>query len=159
MKRLSVLALSLLVLGAIPTIATAKNSPGKGPKKDLVVGTAIFPALPAFVHINAKSRATGQNPRGHFLLRQFGWQFRGSVTCMQVVGNRASVGGRVTRSSGVGAPAVGTGFVQFIEDNGSPGRNDRSETVLAATPPMICPAPITPSFVVAKGNYVVHDGT
>jgi hypothetical protein len=24
---------------------------------------------------------------------------------------------------------------------------------------MICPAPITPSFVVAKGNYVVHDGT
>jgi len=161
MRRLPVVALSAVVLAAIPTIATAKHSPGpgKGPKRDLVVGSAKFPALPAHAHINAKSGPNGENPRGHFWLRQAGWQFRGSVTCVKVVGNRASVGGRVNRSSGVGAPPVGSGFIQLTEDNGSPGRNDRSQTIFVASPPAVCPVPTTPFFVVAKGNYVVKDAT
>jgi len=159
MRALPAVVLAIFVVAAIPTIATAKHPPGKGPKKDLVVGSVRFPALPATVRINAKSGATGENPRGHFYLKQFGWELRGSVTCMQVVGNRASVGGMVTRSSGPGSPAVGGGFIQFIEDNGSPGRNDRSHTVLLAAAPTVCPAPVTPTFVVGKGNYVVHDAT
>jgi hypothetical protein len=81
------------------------------------------------------------------------------VTCVNVVGNIASVGGRVTKSSGVGGPPVGSGFVQFIQNNGSPGRNDRSHTVFVASPPTTCPAPVTPLFVLAKGNYVVKDAT
>ena len=108
MRRLSVVALSAVVLAAIPTIATAKHSPGNGkekvPKHDLVVGSARFSLPVARVRINAKSRTNGENPRGHFFLAQAGWHFRGSVTCVLVVGNRASVGGRVTKSSGVGGP-------------------------------------------------------
>jgi hypothetical protein len=158
MMRLSFLVVSILVLAAIPTIANATHSPGKGPKRDLVVGSARFPVVAAHVRINAKSGPSGQNPRGHFFLRQGGFQFRGSVTCVLVVGNRASVGGRVTRSSGAGGPSVGSGFIQVIEDNGEPGRNDRSHTLFVASPPMVCPAPTMPFFVVARGNYVVHDG-
>src|SRR6266540_3761966 len=144
MTRLSVVALSVLSLAAIPTIATATHSPGKGPKRDLVVGSARFPVVAAHVRISAKSGPNGENPRGHFFLRQGGYQFRGSVTCMRVVGNRASVGGSITRSSGVGGPPVARGFVQVIEDNGEHGRNDRSHTLLVPSPPTTCPAPTTP---------------
>jgi hypothetical protein len=161
MRRLPVVALSAVVLVAIPTIATAKHSPGngngKGPKHDLVVGSARFTTPIARVRINAKSGPNGENPRGHFFLAQSGWQFRGSVTCVLVVGNQASVGGMVTRSSGVGGPPVGSGFIQLTQDNGSPGRNDRSETILVPTPPTTCPAPTQPALVVARGNYVVKD--
>jgi hypothetical protein len=159
MRGLSVVAFAVLVLAAIPTFATAKHSPGKGPKHDLVVGSARFTVPLASVRINAKSGPNGQNPRGHFFLRQAGYQFRGSVTCVLVVGNRASVGGRVTSSSGVGGPAVGSGFIQLTEDNGSPGRNDRSQTFFVASPPVACPVPTTPAVGVAKGNYVVKDAT
>jgi hypothetical protein len=160
MTRLSVIALSALVLAAIPAIATAKHSPGKkGPKHDLVAGSARFVVPVASVRINAHSGRNGENPRGHFFLRQSGWQFRGPATCVRVVGNRASVGGRVTKSSGVGGPPVGSGFIELIEDNGSPGRNDRSQTIFVPSPPMTCPMPTTPGFVLARGNYVVHDAT
>lgn len=159
MRRLSVVALSVLLLVAIPALATAKHSPGKGPKHNLVVGSARFSTPVASVRINAKSGPNGENPRGHFFLTEFGWQFRGSVTCVRVVGNLASVGGRVTSSSGVGAPAVGSGFIQLTQDNGSPGRNDRSQTIRGSSPPMTCPAPTTPAFVLARGNYVVKDAT
>ena len=160
MRRLPVVALSAVVLAAIPTIATAKHGPGngKGPKHDLVVGSARFSAPVARVRINAKSGPNGENPRGHFFLAQSGLQFRGSVTCVLVVGNQASVGGMVTRSS-VGGPPVGSGFIQLTEDNGSPGRNDRSETMLVPNPPATCPAPTQPALVLAKGNYVVKDAT
>jgi hypothetical protein len=159
MKRLSIVALSALVLVAIPAIAIAAQGPGKGPKQDLVAGSARFSVPVASVRITAHSGRNGQNPRGHFFLRQSGWQFSGSVTCVRVVGKQASVGGRVARSSGVGAPAVGSGFIQLIEDNGSPGRNDRSHTTFVSSPPSTCPAPTTPAFVLARGNYVVHDAT
>jgi hypothetical protein len=114
MRRLPIVALAGLVLAAIPTIATATHSPGKGPKHDLVVGSARFSVPVASVRINAKSGRNGENPRGHFFLSEAGWQFSGSATCVRVVGNRASVGGRVTRSSGVGGPPVGSGFIQLI---------------------------------------------
>jgi hypothetical protein len=159
MTRRSVVALSALVLVAIPSIANATHSPGKGPKHDQVVGSARFSVPVASVRINAKSGPSGESPRGHFFLSEFGWQFRGSVTCVRVVGNLASVGGRVTRSSGVGAPPVGSGFIQLTQDNGSPGRNDRSQTIRVLSPPMTCPAPTTPAFVLARGNYVVHDAS
>src|SRR5512133_3571208 len=111
MPRLSVALLSLVALAAVPTVATATHSPGKGPKHDLVVGSARFTTPVASVRINAKSGPNGANPRGHFFLKEGGFQFRGAVTCVKVAGNRASVGGRVTKSSGVGGPAVGSGFV------------------------------------------------
>jgi hypothetical protein len=158
MTRLFAGVLSAVVFVAIPASAIGSHSPGKGPKRDLVVGSAKFPAIAAHARINAKSGPNGESPRGHFFLRQGSLQFRGSVTCMRVVGNRASVGGRVNKSNPAGPP-VGSGFVQFIEDNGEPGRNDRSQTVFVPSPPMTCPVPITPFFVVARGNYVVHDAT
>jgi hypothetical protein len=76
-----------------------------------------------------------------------------------VVGNLASLGGRITKSSGVGGPPVGSGFIELIEDNGSPGRNDRSQTIFVPSAPMTCPIPTTPGFVLARGNYVVRDAS
>ena len=54
MRRLSVVALFVLVLAAIPAFATATHSPGKGPKHDLVVGSARFTTPVASVRITAK---------------------------------------------------------------------------------------------------------
>jgi hypothetical protein len=117
-----------------------------------VVGSARFTTSVVSIRINAKSGPNGENPRGQFFLKEGGFQFRGAVTCVKVAGNRASVAGRVTKSSGAAGPAVGSGFVQFIEDSGSRGRNDRSHTAFVASPPMTCPAPVTPVFVLARGN-------
>ena len=158
MTRLFAGVLSAVVFVAMPASAIGSHSPGKGPKRDLVVGSARFPVVAAHARINAKSGPNGENPRGHFFLRQGSLQFRGSVTCMRVVGNLASVGGRVNKSNPSGPP-VGSGFVQLIQDNGEPGRSDRSQTVYLPSPPMTCPVPTTPFFVVARGNYVVHDAT
>lgn len=158
MTRLFAVVLPIVVVVAIPAGAIGAHGPGKGPKRDLVAGSAKFPVVAAHAHINAKSGPNGENPRGKFFLRQGNLQFRGSVTCMRVVGNRAAVGGRVNKSNAAGPP-VGSGFVQHIEDNGSPGRNDRSQTVFVPSPPMTCPVPITPFFVVARGNFVVRDAT
>jgi hypothetical protein len=54
----------------MPTIATATHGPGKGPKHDLVVGSARFTTPVASVRINAKSGPNGENPRGHFFLKR-----------------------------------------------------------------------------------------
>jgi hypothetical protein len=53
------------------------------------------------------------NARGEF-------QVEGPVTCMVVVGNRASIKYRFRRSSGPGAPPQDGGVQVYIEDNGKP---------------------------------------
>jgi hypothetical protein len=55
--------------------------------------------------------------------------------------------------------AGGSGFIQLTEDNGSPDRTDRSQTILVPNPPATCPAPTQPALVLAKGNCVVKDAT
>lgn len=162
MRRIILLVLMAAVSAATVAFsgaASATHSNGKGPNQDLVTGSTRFPGIEAKVHINAKSGPAGEDPRGHFYISQGGFaDFRGTVTCLNVVGNRAIVGGEVKRSS-AGLPAEGTGFLQLIVDNGEPGDSDSSLTVLTPVPPTTCPTPSSDGITATRGNYVVHDAT
>ncbi len=160
LKRImSVLAVAILATVAFSGVALATHSNGNGPNKDFVTGSTRFPFLDAKVHINAMSGPSGEDPRGHFYINQESFAvFRGTVTCLNVVGNRAMVGGEVERSS-PGFPDEGTGFLQLIVDNGEPGDSDSSETTLTEVPPTICPPPLPSGIPATRGNYVVHDAT
>lgn len=132
----------LIGLAAAASVATADPDP-------LVAGEATFASIGVQVRISAHADPA----RGHFFLQQGAFTVDGTVTCINVVGNQAAVGGVIESSSD---PSLGgTGFVQFVEDNGSPGDTDFSQTIFVGTPPTTCPVPIHPFFQVEQGNYVI----
>jgi hypothetical protein len=153
----------LVVLGV--SVAYATHSSGKGPNQDLVSGTGHARFSEEFdidVHVNAKSGPSGEDPQGHFFftgVSSFGSaDIRGDVTCLNVVGNRATIGGEITQSR-VDNPSFeeGEGVLIFVEDNGEPGKaNDMLELFAEPTPPTVCPPP-EPDFAITGGNYIVHD--
>jgi len=152
MTKFGVILGVLVALACMPAIAG-----GTSPDQDQVTGSTKFIIPEAHVRIEAHSDSNGQNPGGKFYLEQDPFSFGGEVTCLAVSGNLATMVGRVDRSkSGGGFPAVGTFWLQFVEDNGSPGDMDRSHTLLSTTQPN-CPTPISGAFMVEQGNYVVHD--
>jgi hypothetical protein len=79
------------------------------------------------------------------------------VTCLNVVGNSASIGGEVTSSNDPLSP-VGSGVLIFVTDNGEPGDQDDFFGFHTGTPPEVCPAP-EPRSIENSGNFVVHDAT
>jgi hypothetical protein len=134
---------ALAVVATAGSVATAAQDPQ-------VTGAAKFAVPDAQVRISAH----GNPARGHFFLQQGSLTLEGSVTCINVVGNRAAVGGVITQSSD--PSLVGRGYVHHVEDNGSPGRGDFSQTFPGVAPPGgTCPAPIHPLGQVDQGNYVV----
>ena len=148
-------AIAICAVLSIP-IDVGSATPGRDPQ---VTGEAKFlleevGGSEAQVRVNAH----GNPARGHvFLSQSHGLpSFSGRVTCINVVGNRASVGG-VIEDSPSDPSLVGQGFVEMFEDNGSPGRGDFSQlTALGGTPPATCPPPVHPVFQVDQGNYVVN---
>ena len=152
MTKFGLILGGLVALACMPAIAG-----GTSPSQDQVTGSTKFIIPEAHVRIEAHSDANGQNARGNFYLEQDPLSFGGAVTCLAVSGNLAAMVGRVDRSrSGAGFPAVGTFWLQFVEDNGSPGDMDRSHTLLSPTQPN-CPTPTNGAFMAEQGNYVVHD--
>lgn len=175
MKRLLVsftLGLSLLALAAVS--ASGSHTAGPGPQHDMAVGTGQLNlptrigAFPSKIHVNAISDADGSNARGHFSqdIDTGGFigrvQFSGDVTCLNVNGNTATIGGVITKTTNstfapVGAGAYGTGM-----DNGE-GQKDPPDALFAVVtgqPPPNCNIPLPPPFTpIDKGNYVVHDAS
>lgn len=61
--------------------------------------------------------------------------FRGSVSCVNIEGNRAVVGGMLTQQPS-GSPTVATPYVIYVEDNGPPGSATPDQiSTLAIFPP------------------------
>src|SRR5687768_13963856 len=89
------LALCMLALGAGPAAAT--HNGGVGPNADFVNGTGrVFVVVPPFgpfdvqLHVNARSAANGENPRGSFWTTLEGAltvNLRGRITCLRVEGH------------------------------------------------------------------------
>ena len=124
-----------------------------GPQQNIMTGTGQ--SAFAKVHINAKSDAdTSTDARGRFRLEQGIIDIEGRVTCLRVVENLSVAGGVIERSHNPFVP-VGRGFLQFTEDNGSPGTLDRWHTVLSPVPPPTCPDPTPAVNQVVNGNFVV----
>ena len=168
-KLLTALTLALLASLALSIgagVAGATHSDGQGPNKDFVTGTGQFlpETLDLEIHVNAMSGPSGEDPKGHFFVRQaevLDIDFRGEVTCLRVDGNRATIGGEITQARAGDEILEGRGILLFVEDNGE-GSNDsldRANVRITGSPPRTCPPPTLPPPRFEKGNYTVHDAT
>ena len=160
------LALCTTALAAAPAAAT--HNGGAGPGFDFANGTGrIFIVLPPFgpfdvqLHVNARTNAAGENPRGAFWTTLEGAltvNLRGHVTCLRVEGNNVSFSGRIDESS-IGFPPVGSGVFAFGVDHGE-GANSSGDGVLGipiGQPLETCPQPVSDGVLVKAGNFVAHD--
>ena len=86
--------------------------------------------------MNASADATGLNPRGRLSVDAEGiHSYTGNVTCLSVIGNQASIGIEIVKSSD---PALlGQGELWSVVDN-APDRIAGYE--ITPTPPVLCPS-------------------
>jgi len=100
---------------------------------------------------------SGELPNGAF-------EVEGPVTCLKVVGNRATVKYRFEQTSGPGAPPPGWGVQVFVEDSGDKSVPDGNATDAPLPPELFdpeanqCELPRGPYNPVDSGDYVVRDG-
>lgn len=159
MKRL-VLAAAIAVAAVLISTAAPVSAAG-GPFQSVTGsvwrGTVAHPDTPSFHFVvSAQSgpngvsgmfNAMGPNPLG---------AFTGNVTCLDVVGNQAIIGGLIT---GGGEPGeVGTGYAVGFIDNGSAPDQTTFEDVEIPTP-VDCASEqflfTLTLFPVLRGNVVV----
>jgi hypothetical protein len=153
MRRLVILIAAGAPLVCLAAPGGAMAAPAN---RDSVQGTAThlgadapFPRIT--VRIQASSDADGSNPRGVLTVRSadIGQRRRGEVTCLNVVGNTATIGIKIVRAED--PAAVGKGELWKVVDNGNEG--DRiAGYALTATPPTVCPL-LSFSVPVVSGNY------
>jgi hypothetical protein len=165
MKRLfAALFLALVAsLALAVNSASATHSNGKGPNQDLVAGTGqlqVF-SLELKVHVNAKSGPMGGDPQGGFRFEAvdppFDLDVGGRVTCLQVIDNRATVGGEIERSNDPRFPE-GSGILLFVRDDDE-GAGDGVANQLLSSPPQTCQFFAEPFLQDIQGNFIVHDAT
>jgi hypothetical protein len=151
----------VLTTAVVAGLLLAVTAPAGQASQDSVTGTARhlgagapFPVIQ--VHVNAFRDATGLNPRGNLWVNAENiHSYTGAVTCLSVVGNQATIGIEIVKSSD---PAlIGKGELWSVVDNGSPGDSDRiAGYEITPTPPTLCP-PLFFNVPVVSGNYVIHD--
>jgi len=154
--------LAAAALVGLTLAVTAPTGQAASPKQDSVTGTAQHlgadPPFPVIqVRIQARSDATGTDPRGHMVVEAADiHSYRARVTCLHVVGNEATVGIEILKSTD---PALeGQGELWSVVDGGS-GQPDRiAGYEITPTPPTVCP-PLSFNVPVISGDYVVHDAS
>jgi len=116
---------------------------------------------PAGAHPNGTVRATGNGGAP-----ATGFTVSGPVTCLRVVGNRASIKYTFTRADGAAAALKGGGVEVFVEDNGDSRRRPDANAFGAPMPagafqasqPTSCDDPNTGDYTpVRSGGYTVHN--
>jgi len=150
---------SATALAGLSIAITAPAAGGAG--QDSLTGTARHlgadPPFPVIqVHVNAFQDANGSNPRGNLSVRAENiHSYTGEVRCLTVIGNQATIGIEIVRSSD--SALIGQGELWSLVDNGSPGDSDRiAGYEITPSPPLLCP-PLFFSVEVVSGNYVIHD--
>jgi hypothetical protein len=152
---LAAAALSGLLLGVTAAAGQARHVSVTGTARHLGADPP-FPVIQ--VHVNAFADATGLNPRGKLSVdAEDIHSYTGEVTCLSVIGNQATIGIEIVKSSD---PAlVGQGELWSVVDNGSPGDSDRiAGYEITSTPPVVCP-PLFFNVPIVSGNYVIHNAT
>ena len=170
--------LALLVLVLAGTLALSGPAAAQVPTEDSVTGTAHvtaeqcfegpppFPGEPPFVQcfspnryiFDVRSGAGGENPRGTVIFatgeRQGLTLDNGSVTCLTVSGNRASVGVNFPGLSPAFPAGQPHAAIVFVEDNGGEGQDRLGVQNLpqGSSAPSICPDG-PPSGVVLGPTY------
>ena len=153
-------ALAVLSFAAL----TAPAGLAAGPRMDSVKGTAEHlgadPPYPAIqVRINARSDATGMDPKGSLVVQGAApiAPYRGRVTCLRVVGAVTTIGIEIVKSSD--PTLLGQGELWSLVDGGTSGEPDRiAGYPITPTPPTLCPH-LSFSVPIVSGDYEVHDAT
>jgi hypothetical protein len=154
--------LTTAVLAGLSLAVAVSASQAISSKHDSVNGTAEHlgadPPFPVIkVRINARSDATGTDPKGRLLVEGAPpiVPYRGRVTCLNVVGNTATVGIEIVKSTD---PAMeGRGQLWSVVDGGDSGNPDRiAGFPLTPSPPTVCPL-LFFNVPVVSGDYVIHD--
>jgi hypothetical protein len=119
------------------------------------------------VHVNAQRDPDTGASRGHFFIRYpttapgGGFDFRGRVVCLDVIGNFATMIGRIDATRGV-APnplanfVVGNFLRIRITDNGEPGAADLVNFDPGQPTQPSCDA-VPGDLPISEGNYIVHE--
>jgi hypothetical protein len=150
----------LIAAAMLVVIAAPVSAAHAGAKRDYVRGKgthlgadAPYPRIT--VRIDASSNADGSNPRGEWALnsRDLGQRRRGTVTCLRVQGNTATVGIKIVKAED--PSVVGKGELWKVVDNGDGGDQIAGYEV-TDTPPTVCP-PLDFSVPVVEGNYRIFD--
>jgi hypothetical protein len=165
MRRIALAAISTLsfVGGlATPGTASASHDPTGAPfAEDFVTGTGVQPeetctpstCFRIVLVFDAHSGPSGENPAGTVRIDVQGTTgtstfATGQVTCLDVRGNRATVGARF----GFG------GLVLGVEDNDGAGQDRLGTLAVGGPPPSACPAlPSTALPPIFAGDLTVHD--
>ena len=123
-----------MAAGAFAALAEAQTDAADSAGRE--VTTVAFRPISFF--FEAHSGPSGEAPNGSARWIDRAETFGGAVTCLNVTGNRATVG--FANEEGALTGVVKGGFL-FIEDNGTPGAgrdNVRGQFVFDA-PPSVCP--------------------
>lgn len=137
------------------------------PGEDSATGQAVILASFIGVSFDAHSGPSGENPTGGATAtRRSTYSVSGTVTCLAVSGNRATIGFAVES----GFTTLGhRGHFIFVEDNGSPGDGrDLANERPAGEPPRTCQPPSDDDLVpfpfipirpqpIQSGDVFVHD--
>jgi hypothetical protein len=148
----SVAAVSLGLLAAL--LAAPLGAAAQVPTQDSVTGT-VLTGIDQFVTqftFDAHSGPSGENAAGLVTLRLLAVpvDIPGSVTCLSVSGNRASMVFRLPPEQELHA-----GGVISVEDNGA--GQDRLDWNFVETLPSACPVPVAVNQPVNSGNLTITD--
>jgi hypothetical protein len=142
-------ALAGLLLAVTVSAAQAGQDSVKGTARHLGADPP-FPVIE--VRVNASADATGLNPRGSLSVDAEGiHSYTGNVTCLSVIGSRATVGIEIVKSSD--PTLIGQGELWSLVDN-APDRIAGYE--ITPTPPVLCPS-LFFNVPIVSGGYHIYD--
>ena len=123
-----------MAVGAFAALAQAQTDGADSAGRE--VTTVAFRPISFF--FDAHSGPSGEDPNGAARWIDRAETFGGPVTCLNVTGNRATVG--FENQEGALTDIVKGGFL-FVEDNGTPGagHDNASGQFVFDAPPAVCP--------------------
>jgi hypothetical protein len=162
MRRLRILALVAVAALAVPAAALAAPTTG-----DFISGSGyrLSGDGEKLVQFRVDARLGGAGAMGTYTFKgASGLTFTGSVTCLEVSGTHASVGGYVTKADPEEDIPVGSAFDVLFADNGSPYRHQAGPDMVSLTEVLApedfagCPDPWGDAeWRTVSGNVTVKD--
>jgi hypothetical protein len=160
MRRAVLTVTAAMVVSMLATGTAVAKQGGSSVTGDRAHGSGEFFASAGERFIfDARSDPSGGGATGFFRIeRPTQLVFAGEVTCLQVVGNTATIAGVVNEVEPPFQTALGETYTFTVIDNGPNGAGDLISVI---TPSFASPAcvPLPPSIPIENGDIVVQDAT